>query len=929
MTIVERGRIGAVLERYALENSNSLAKKLMLIGDRYPLVMAALTFPAPESNRLVIKAYATAISRFEAFKEKVRAALLPLLALGATAALVSAVTMKKESGVPSVQRVEELAVKHVTKDDRLAVVPRLETAAPETEKDKLRDYEGLVSSVKKAGWKCPEWTASLPTFKTYGGSAADVIALAKKTTLPAHFSLEGRENPLFVLLVWVCPTWIGFNQHFIRDVPNGVDVTIQHQGGHEGSLPFVATFRREDCISYPGSEFFFINVLPATFPASRSQLKFWCTTPGDQAVTIVYPVEATGVITRRTLIPGGAEYLTVAFRGSLEKGTCGTPVVALQEVGPYKGSHFIIGHVFAREDRVQGSIVYASVACQDEFERIAGGITPKGVLYDMTVLPVDPLPMVSQLNGIHPETPVVALGSDGKNDSTFKSAIKPTVALPFVIKHFGEEMDVPSPSHVKGVMVDGVFKSPVTHATAASGHLPSNARPSEWKRAVDHLVPPVVTKYRENFGDKDLRPLTMTEALIGIDGFIDKVDMKKSVGPFFRSEGFTSRLDVFDPIDPGDVDEDIVDVATMKLTPLGETRCMTILETIDNEELFCSVNEWKYKDEVRPVSKLNVGKVRLFCVNDFAFGLLARAYLLPLLAIWLKYPEVSECYGAMNAGGPEAEKLYQRLARHPNSFDGDFIVFDGSHASLGFLSVTEGVYKLGKGLGYTDVEARRAAYFILSAVYCVLKFGKDYVLKAFGFPSGHIATLFFNSFVNSILMRMVFLRTVGDLKYFHEHIVTANVGDDNASSVSDSVADRFNMLTFIDEVAKLGYAATPAKKGDALVKFISRDEVVFLKRSWVDHPLTGCHVLALAKPSIWKAFGWHSTQSMITPREKIMQVSRGAQIEAWLHGPAYFREFQAELSDLFDKIGYPPPILFTSDELLERWKLNELRSWAM
>ena len=321
-----------------------------------------------------------------------------------------------------------------------------------------------------------------------------MIALAKKTTLPGHFSWEGRENPLSVLLVWVCPTWIGFNQHFIRDVPSGVDVTIRHQGGHEGTLPFVVTFRREDCVSYPGSEFFFVNVLPATFPTSRSQLKFWCTTPGDQAVTIVYPIEGTGVITRRTLMPGGPEYLTVAFRGNLEKGTCGTPVVAVQEVGPHKGSHFIIGHVFAREDRVQGSIVYASVACQDEFERIAGGIAPKGVLYDVTVLPVDPLPMVSQLNGIHPDTPVVALGSDGKNDSTFKSAIKPTVALPFVIKHFGEEMDVPSPMHVKGVMVDGVFKSPVTHATAAAGHLPSNARPSEWKGAVDHLVPPVVNK---------------------------------------------------------------------------------------------------------------------------------------------------------------------------------------------------------------------------------------------------------------------------------------------------------------------------------------------------------------------------------------------------------------------------------------------------
>ena len=138
-------------------------------------------------------------------------ALLPLAAIGVTAALVSAVVWRRSESAdetPPRGRVEELAVKHVTKDDRLAVVPRLETAAPETEKDKLRDYEGLVSSVKKAGWRSPEWTASLPTFKTYGGSAADVIALAKKTTLPGHFSWEGRENPLSVLLVWVCPTWL-------------------------------------------------------------------------------------------------------------------------------------------------------------------------------------------------------------------------------------------------------------------------------------------------------------------------------------------------------------------------------------------------------------------------------------------------------------------------------------------------------------------------------------------------------------------------------------------------------------------------------------------------------------------------------------------------------------------------------------------------
>ena len=137
------------------------------------------------------------------------------------------------------------------------------------------------------------------------------------------------------------------------------------------------------------------------------------------------------------------------------------------------------------------------------------------------------------------------------------------------------------------------------------------------------------------------------------------------------------------------------------------------------------------------------------------------------------------------------------------------------------------------------------------------------------------------------------------------------------------------MVTFIDEVYRLGYVATPAKKDGYVVPFISIDDMVFLKRAWVAHPLAGAQVLALAPKSIWKAFGWHSTDSKVSPREKIVQVARGAQIEAWLHGPDFFRQFQDDLCQMFSEIDYPPPELLSSDELLARWKTNELRSWAM
>ena len=38
------------------------------------------------------------------------------------------------------------------------------------------------------------------------------------------------------------------------------------------------------------------------------------------------------------------------------------------------------------------------------------------------------------------------------------------------------------------------------------------------------------------------------------------------------------------------------------------------------------------KDEVRPLSKLAVAKIRLFCVLDAAFNIYARMYLMPLLS---------------------------------------------------------------------------------------------------------------------------------------------------------------------------------------------------------------------------------------------------------------------------------------------------------
>lgn len=927
-------------------NESELVSRLLILGDRYPKLMSIATYPSQESNRLVLKAYAKALRRMDDLKIAVRRFLGPVLAILGVSMIAYSIRPRsaptKDAGSPnpavkseaiveapkvSKTEIQPLAVAHITSADKIAAPKRLEIHKPDS--DHVRDYEHLKNSAEQAGWKVHDFSRAQASFSTSQVGEKDLISLCERTTIPVKIGVlvdgSWKENDAYI--VCVAPNWIGFNKHYLNKVGPDHLCGIEHLGGHHGSHPFSIRFKLEDLCTIDGQEFYYLEHILQTFPSASSQLKFWVDDVGDAALDIVYPIRGPGWFSE--VVMSGTVYRVVTFKGFLEKGACGTPVVAVCTNGPRKGSHYIVGHVCARKDSLDGSEVCASTVSKTRFLEMAkkeNSVVPLGCVFDIQELPEHPLAFVSAFQALHKDCVSVVLGSDGKNTSTFKTSHKPTAAHDFVQEKLPEPHGVPNARQVKGMMKDGIFVSPVTHATQPCGNKKSDARRTEMIDAVDHLVGGVVKAYREEHGEKKIRPLTLHEAVVGVPGFVSKTEMKKSVGPVAKSVGVPTRYDLFEEFV---ADPEFYDEGNMRLTKLGEERMMAILEVIDNDELFAVATEWKIKDEVRPVSKLEIGKIRLFCVLDFVFNLLARCYLLPLITVWLRYPEVSECYGAMNAGGPEAGRLKRRLGKFPNFFDADFKVFDGSHESLAFFVASRGIYEFSLEMGYSEKEARRSALLMLSVAFAVLKYGRDYVLKAFGFPSGFIATLWFNSFVNSILMRIIYRRLVGALARFHEHVATANVGDDQASSVADEIKGVFNMVNFVIEAENLGYTATPAKKGSLILPFIEEKDQVFLKRSWYFHPLAQDWVLALDKSSLWKAFGWHDTSSAIGATEKIIQVAHGNQIEAWLHGPEYFTQFQRELCDMFSSIGLPPPELLSSDDLLDRWRANELRSWAM
>jgi len=562
-------------------------------------------------------------------------------------------------------------------------------------------------------------------------------------------------------------------------------------------------------------------------------------------------------------------------------GMCSEPVI-----GKLNGGSVLLGMVsYMKNDNDVG----CSLLSKEWYESIMAK-NPYPNVSDIILTGMSPtvdLSINSELRNVS-DPNLVPIGTIPGPNEKFSSHMRKTIVHDEFASKLSEEYSLPN-SGVRGI-VDGEWNSSFAN-TFSNISMQSDLTMREVNFVVKSMLEDVASKQFVDDQNIRLRPLTLKDAIFGDERLgIGRIDFKTSTGPFLKKEGINNKYDMFEK----DGDEYI-------LKPEVSKRISDYHDILLSGAVVAPFVHMVHKDEARPKAKLNKKKIRLFSVLDAAFNLLGRQYLMPLIQLLLRFPERSECYGGINAASSQWNDLANRMRAAGITFDMDFKNFDASHWALFFEAAARYFFLLALRVGYLLEEACVVYLLFVCFKIQLASFMLDLFLKFKGMPSGVIFTLILNSFINSFLFRVAFLRIFGNLDNFQKKVSTANVGDDNINRVDLDLSSKFNMITISEIYSKLGYIATPANKSGKIQTNIPFEELTFLKRNFVWSDDLGSYVAPISLDSIFKAFCFEKKDAGTTSQERLKEVASGAQREAFLHGRIFFENFKEMVSQIYSK----------------------------
>lgn len=172
-------------------------------------------------------------------------------------------------------------------------------------------------------------------------------------------------------------------------------------------------------------------------------------------------------------------------------------------------------------------------------------------------------------------------------------------------------------------------------------------------------------------------------------------------------------------------------------------------------------------------------------------------------------------------------------------------------------------------------------------------------LTSGGHISGNPLTAVLNSICNSLNMRCCFFTIYPEAKEFREACALITYGDDNAGSVAPEFSG-FNIKSCSDVLAKYGQTYTMPDKESEMVDFIGIDQLEFLKRKSVYHPLLNCEVGALSEDSCFKMLHCflREKNSPLSEVEACAMNIDTALMEWFNHGPEVYEMRRDQMRDL-------------------------------
>lgn len=363
------------------------------------------------------------------------------------------------------------------------------------------------------------------------------------------------------------------------------------------------------------------------------------------------------------------------------------------------------------------------------------------------------------------------------------------------------------PAHLRPFEKDGQMIYPVTVALAKYGIQESIG----WE-------PPDVTLedfLPQTFNASKIRLWTEEEAIEGIPGYADAIDMTTSTGYFFKKQGYSTRRGIFGRKDG-------------KLTkhPFYELQFERYMNALKEGNYYPVVFEMTLKDELRSQEKVDKGETRLFDSGDLVSLIIQRIYLGSFLTEATSDPVNSPIGLGLNAHSKDWGMLYSRLKGDPKDerfpIAGDFSGFDMSIENMlydKFIQLVK-MYHPEPDVAERVILANRDGWHILR---------NRVFLRPWGTSSGSYITSLFNSFCNWYLHKVAFVCLYGHESW--KDVECTFTGDDSLLSVPKKY-NEYNAVylnKFFWDKFRMRYTSSDK----TAVRDITWEEVTYLKRRFV------------------------------------------------------------------------------------------------
>lgn len=407
---------------------------------------------------------------------------------------------------------------------------------------------------------------------------------------------------------------------------------------------------------------------------------------------------------------------------------------------------------------------------------------------------------------------------------------------------------------------------------------------------------------------RDIRPLTLKESILGIDGerFVDPINMSTSMcHPIFgaKRKYFT----------------DVVENGTL----VDRVPSADILFEMDRLEKCWKAGVRAYpvwssslKDE--PVLKTK-DKVRVFQGSPVALTILMRKYFLKISRFIGCNPVLAECAVGVNAFGPDWSRLMRHATKYDNHVGWDYKKYDLRMTSQMTLAAYLCLIDLAAAHGYHKDDLYIMKMMLYDIVHPLLDFNGS-LLQAFNMnTSGNCMTVIVNSICGSLYARLGFLSLYPGVD-FRSAVAALTYGDDFKGTVK-SEFDKFHFISFMNFLEEYGVTITHPDKSSTQIEYLDEKSADFLKREDYFIPEIGTSVGKLCEDSIYKSTHQNLKSTVATPREVAVSVVESATHEWFAHGRTVYEDRVAKMREVCRRVNLPVPVLDMSfDDRVEYWK---------